>query len=142
MPPSGEPTPRDETTVTYYADLAAELRERRCTEQETLDALRGVREAAEASDTTPAAEFGEPAEYAANFAGTRRFTQTQVVRALALVASIVILVVLRVTVLRGVDLMPWGVMQSVAVFVAIGAVGELIARRMRRRIPSGFVDAR
>ena len=139
MPPSGEPTPRDETTVTYYADLAAELRERRCTEAETLDALRSVKEASEAGATTPTTEFGEPADYAASFSGSRRFTVTQLVRAGAFAASIVILVALRLTVLRDVELLPWGVLQGIVVFVTIGLVGDIVARRLRRRMPSGFV---
>lgn len=124
--------------MTYYADLAAALRGRKNSEEQVLDALRSVREATTASGAPPEEEFGPADQYAANFSGSRRFSAPQLVRAAALIVSIAVLVVLRLTVLRGVEFFPWGLVQGVAVFIVIGFAGDLIARGVSRRLPDGF----
>jgi hypothetical protein len=92
--------------MTYYADLAGALRARKNTEAQVLDVLLTVREASTASGAAPEAEFGPAPEYAQNYTGSRNMTSAQVMYAAALVASIVTLVVLRITVFRGVELLP------------------------------------
>lgn len=124
--------------MSYYPDLAAALRERKCSEDQVLDTLRSVREATTASRVSPEAEFGPATQYAENFSGSVRFTPTQLVRAGSLVAAIVVLVLLRLTILRGVEFFPWGLIPGVVVFVVIGLAGDLVAKRVSRRLPEGF----
>lgn len=126
--------------MTYYADLAAALRARKCTEEQTLDALRTVREATTASGTTPDEEFGAASKYAENFSGSRKLTTRQLVRGVSTVASILVLGVLRLVVLRDSSL-GWRIVQAVLVFAVIGMVGELVGRWVSRRIPRLFHES-
>ncbi|MEV7691923.1 hypothetical protein AB0N73_01180 [Microbacterium sp. NPDC089189] len=124
--------------MTYYADLAAALRARKSSEEQVLDVLRTVRETSTDSGLPPEDEFGPAGQYAENFSGSRTFTPMQLVRGAALLLSIAVLVALRLTVLRGVEFFPWGVLQGVAVFVVIGLTGDLVARGVSRRLPEDF----
>lgn len=126
--------------MTYYANLAAALRARKCTEEQILDALLTVREASTASGTTPDEEFGAASEYAENYSGSRRLTAVQLVRGVSTVASILVIGALRLTAFRGGDL-SWVIGQGVVVFVIIGAAGELVASWVSRRIPRRFHES-
>ncbi len=121
--------------MTYYNDLAAELRARKCTEPQVLDILREVREA---GGEAPEQEFGPAAQYAQNYTGSRRFSPAGSKNALAVALAVVVLVVLRVTVFPGLAFFPWGLVLGVAVFVVVGVAVDLAARRRVRRMPAGF----
>ena len=57
--------------MSYYSELAQNLRRRGCEEGQVLAVLNEVKDTAEASGTTPEAEFGTPEVAAAKHSGKR-----------------------------------------------------------------------
>ncbi|UZD61984.1 hypothetical protein [Brevibacterium sp. JSBI002] len=57
--------------MSYYSELAQNLRKRGCEEDQVLTVLDEVKDTAETAGTTPEAEFGTPEEAAANHSGKR-----------------------------------------------------------------------
>lgn len=57
--------------MSYYSELAQNLRKRGCEEDQVLTVLHEVKDRAEAAGTTPDAEFGTPEEEASKHSGKR-----------------------------------------------------------------------
>ncbi|UVI35756.1 hypothetical protein [Brevibacterium spongiae] len=57
--------------MSYYSELAQNLRRRGCEEDQVLAVLHEVRDTTETAGTTPEAKFGTPEEQAAKFSGKR-----------------------------------------------------------------------
>lgn len=57
--------------MSYYSELAQDLRRRGCEEDQVLTVLNEVKEATQETGTTPEAEFGTPEEKASKHSGRR-----------------------------------------------------------------------
>lgn len=64
--------------MSYYSELAQDLRRRGCEEDQVLTVLNEVKEATQEMGTTPEAEFGTPEEKASKHSGRRTRSTGQV----------------------------------------------------------------
>lgn len=64
--------------MSYYSELAQDLRRRGCEEDQVLTVLNEVKEATQETGTAPEAEFGTPEEKASKHSGRRTRSTGQV----------------------------------------------------------------
>ncbi|MDN5727137.1 MAG: hypothetical protein L0G99_14585 [Propionibacteriales bacterium] len=125
--------------MSYYTDLARELRKRKCTETQVVDALETVKEGAVASGREPEEEFGTPAIYALQYEGPRSASPGQ--RLLVPFGIAGLLCVLIYAIWPGWFSIEVPVLRQFAGVIALAVLvllGAVIGSIIDNRLPSGF----
>jgi hypothetical protein len=125
--------------MSYYNDLACELRMRKCTEKQVAEVLETVKEGVTASDSSPEHEFGTAKEYAAQYEGSRKAAPGQ--RALMPFGMLGILCVVAYAIWPGKFSIEIPFVQQFAGMIALIillAVGSIVGSIVENRLPAGF----
>ncbi|GAA1224665.1 hypothetical protein [Rhodoglobus aureus] len=125
--------------MSYYTDLAFNLRARKCSEKQVREVLETISESVAAGGGHPENEFGLPKEYAAQYEGTRKASPGQ--RALTVFGLLGLVQILFQRLFLDVEFFPWGLVFAMAGFVAILVIGVFVATFLDHRLPHGFVTS-
>ena len=126
--------------MSYYHDLAFQLRRRKCTERQVLDVLRAVEEAAAGGD--PREACGDAEEYATRYEGPRRASPGQ--RALAPFGVAGLLCVLLHAIWPerfSIDVPVLRQLTGMIAMLLLLAIGSVVAGVVDHRLPRGFASS-
>jgi hypothetical protein len=120
--------------MSYYSDLAQNLRKRGCEEDQVLTVLHEVKDTAEAAGTRPEAEFGKPEDKASEYSGRRTRSRGRTV--LNVFGFVGVCCVALHAIWPG----QFGFMNPAITLLTLLIIGALVAGFIDTRVPKEFED--